>query len=442
MGFSWRLRFWLFGRRASTSFPASRRWFRITIEFRIVEQLRNIAEVQNFKMPFAFIFAYTSSSTDYLLKLSHGLYFFINDNQATGLAIHSGWEHLRSGYNGRIWLVNIDEIIQLSLPFVVISGDFHHITMILPAKIRIEICEQLTHSLCLINIWTEYNGLRHSPDLLEHLCNSPRNNFSSFPDGQFSSEVFPTEVIRLNDFTIQILFTLFRNISCKVNTQEGISHTIRCQESIFNTLLQRIWIYWLPKIIEIICAIHCLWSCGHTYLCGWREIFQDFFPLRVILGRSPVTLINYNQVKERRLELCIRVWLIFIRRYKLLIKCHIDLVRWVHISVLDFGHLALERTKILSHCLVNENIPICKIKNLLHSAGLGKPMDYLERSKCLSCSGGHHQQDSLLPFCNSLDSSVNCYALIITWLVRIGIKILRSLNYFLCFRPKQIKTLS
>ena len=165
-------------------------------------------------MPFAFIFAYTSSSTDYLLKLSHWLYFFINDNQTTGFAIYSSREHLRGGHNGRIWLININEIIQLPLSFVIIPGDFHHISMVLLTKIRIEIGEQLTHGFCLINVWTEYDGFCHTPYLLEHLCNSPSDNFSSFPYGQLSSEVLSAKVIRLNYPSIQILFAFLRDISC------------------------------------------------------------------------------------------------------------------------------------------------------------------------------------------------------------------------------------
>ena len=208
------LRFWLLCSRTTSSWSTSRRWLRITIKFRIVEQLRNITEIQNFKMPFAFIFADTSPSTDYLLKLSHWLYFFIDDNQATGFAIHTGREHLRGGHNGRIWLININEIIQLPLSFVIIPGDFHYISMVLLTKIRIEICEQLTHGFCLINVWTEYDGFRHTPYLLEHLCNSPSDNFSSFPYGQLSSKVLSAKVIRLNYPSIQILFAFLRDISC------------------------------------------------------------------------------------------------------------------------------------------------------------------------------------------------------------------------------------
>lgn len=69
-------------------------------------------------------------------------------------------------------------------------------------------------------------------------------------------------------------------------------------------------------------------------------------------------------------------------------------------------------------------------------------MNDLERSDGLSCSTGHHKEYSLLTFSNSFYSSIYRNALIIPWLVRMGIKIIRSLKYFLCFRPKQIKTLS
>ena len=55
-------------------------------------------------------------------------------------------------------------------------------------------------------------------------------------------------------------------------------------------------------------------------------------------------------------------------------------------------------------------------------------MNDLERSEGLSCSTGHHKEYSLLTFSNSFYSSIYRNALIIPWLMRIGIKIIRSLN--------------
>ena len=130
-------------------------------------------------MPFSFILTDTGTTTDNLLKLRHRLDFLVYNNQSAGLAVNTGRQHLRGGNNARIWLVHIDEVIQLLFALIVITSNLHYISGILLAKIRIEVCKQLAHRLGFLDVRTEDNRLCHPSNLTKHLSNTAGHNLTT-----------------------------------------------------------------------------------------------------------------------------------------------------------------------------------------------------------------------------------------------------------------------
>ena len=58
-----------------------------------------------------------------------------------------------------------------------------------------------------------------------------------------------------------------------------------------------------------------------------------------------------------------------------------------------------------------------------------KPMDYLKGSKSLACTSCHYHKYTLLSSCDSFYCTVNCYTLIISWFMAMGIIVERSFYY-------------
>ena len=114
-----------------------------------------------------------------------------------------------------------------------------------------------------------------------------------------------------------------------------------------------------------------------------------------------------------------------------MIQCHVYLEGRVNIAFLDLAHDFFERFEVLRHGLVNQDIAVGEIKDFLFCLRFMQTMYYLKCSICLACAGSHHYQHTFLSFGYGLDGSVDCYPLIITWLMRIGIGIIRSVNNIL-----------
>lgn len=79
--------------------------------------------------------------------------------------------------------------------------------------------------------------------------------------------------------------------------------------------------------------------------------------------------------------------------------------------------------------MVYKDIAICKIKDFLLCSTLMEPMDYLECRKSLTRTGSHYHKYTLLPSCDSFYCAINCYALVISWVMAMCIIIERCFYY-------------
>ena len=79
-----------------------------------------------------------------------------------------------------------------------------------------------------------------------------------------------------------------------------------------------------------------------------------------------MTLIDDDEVKEIRLDLRERVgFVVLLVSYQLVVKRHVYLKSRINGCALHLGHYLLERTEILCHRLVNEDISVGKVQDLL-----------------------------------------------------------------------------
>ncbi|SDM11847.1 hypothetical protein SAMN05428957_102411 [Oryzisolibacter propanilivorax] len=80
----------------------------------------------------------------------------------------------------------------------------------------------------------------------------------------------------------------------------------------------------------------------------------------------------------------------------------------------ELGHGALERTKVVDHGLVDEDVAVGQEQDALPGAALPQPPDDLERGVGLARAGGHDQQHALLALGDGLHGAVDGVELVVT----------------------------
>ena len=232
-----------------------------------MEKLGGIPEVKYLEMPLAFVLTYSCTTANNLFELSHGLNLLVYYDQAACLAINTRGKHLRSSDDCRIRLVHIDEIIKLFLALIIIASDLHDIAMVLLTEVGVEVGKKLTHGFCLLYIRAENNCFCHSTNLLQHLGYTPGHNLPPFVYGEFPAELLPAEVFGFDNLSVKISLPFFRDISSQINAKEGIGDAVRCQETILDTLFQRVGVDRIAEIIKVVGSIYGLRSSRHADLC-------------------------------------------------------------------------------------------------------------------------------------------------------------------------------
>ena len=228
-----------------------------------------------------------------------------------------------------------------------------------------------------------------------------------------------------------------------------VSHNIndleRCKETVLDALFQAVCINRLTEIINIGNVLCFLGRCSHADLRCRRKVFQNFAPVTLLFRRTTVTLIHNNQVEEIRAEQlrqfgkCIIAifFLIVIVARKLLIQREIDLIRGNRARVI-FGKVHLmndlfQRGKVLLNRLVNKIVAVSQVQDFLLHAAFQQTVYDLERCVGFASAGGHNQQNTVLPPCNSVYGAVDGNALVVAGRVGALAAVIRLCYDFLLF---------
>ena len=258
-------------------------------------------------------------------------------------------------------MVNINEVIQLFLPHIIITRYAHDVARILLAQVCIQIDQEASHGFCLFNISTKNYCLGHSADLLEHLGDTLCYNFPTFRESDVSAYVLAL-IQPLGYLSAQQVFLIvIRLESLKVNAYITVGHSIRSEETILYSLQERIGKYWLTEIIKIIGSCLSLGRSGHADLSGRVEILQDLAPCTVIFRTPTMAFIDNDKVKEGWLDLFEWIFNAFFIGHQLMIQCHVHLIGRINGCSLYFSHDFLERFEVLYHRLVYQNVTVGKI---------------------------------------------------------------------------------
>ena len=132
----------------------------LAVEIRVSKQTRGALEIHDGEVELLVVLAQAGAATDDLLELGHRVDVLVQHDELAGFGIHSGGEQLGGGGDDRVKLVVVDEVGKLSLAFVVVTSDAHHVTTVASSS-GYELDQLLPHPLGVILIVAKHDGFSH-----------------------------------------------------------------------------------------------------------------------------------------------------------------------------------------------------------------------------------------------------------------------------------------
>ena len=83
----------------------------------------------------------------------------------------------------------------------------------------------------------------------------------------------------------------------------------------------------------------------------------------------------------------------------------------------ELGHGGAEGAEVVDHGLVDQHVAVGQKQDAFLLPGFPEPPDDLEGGVGLAGTGGHHQQDTILPLGDGLDGGVDGVALVVARLL-------------------------
>src|SRR5438552_17154482 len=102
-----------------------------------------------------------------------------------------------------------------------------------------------------------------------------------------------------------------------------------------------------------------------------------------------MAFINNSQIKKVFGKLFVDLLSFFSSGYRL-VERQVNLIRFVGLAILDFGHCRAERFEVIGSSLINQNISVREEENPLLCPRLPKSPDYLKRGESLAGARRHY----------------------------------------------------
>ena len=409
---------------------------RVSIEFRVCEKSAGVAEIHNGEILFAIIGLESCTTTDDLFELGHGVYVVVQNDEPACFAVHASCHQFGSRNDHGIFAILCDEVVELRLALGVVAGNAHDILGVLSHKVAVLIHERLPHTLCMVYIHTEYDGLGKAVVLLQKASNTFCNGIGTLINDEVLVVVLGIVLTVINLIAVDIPLSRCGTPAFQIFVQTDTENFVRRKETVVDTLLQTVCIDGFAEVRDIGYLFRFLRRSRHADLGGAVEVFEYSAPAGILLGTATVTLIDDNKVEEIRLECTERLFILITGQ--LLIKGQIQLIGAVQLFALDFRHDLCKRLEVLLHGLVDKNVAVSKEQDLFLSAGFPKAMNNLERSISLASAGRHNEENAVLPTGNRINGAVDGDALIVARGLITQLEIVRLGNKLFLLRREML----
>ena len=379
---------------------------RVAIEGRVGKQGRCPAKIHDGEEQLAVVLVDAGAATDDLFELGHRGDALVEDDQVAGLGIHTGAHQARGAGDHRIGRFGVDEVVELSLAFVIIAGDAHDVLAVGSGQVGIGIHQRLTHPLRVVGGLTEDDGLGDAIGGPEKLRDLGRHEFGALFEDEVLVEVAEVVFAVFDELPVPVHLTELGPPTEDVPVEADANHLVGCEEAIGDALAQRVGVNRFAEVFDVGDLLGFLGRGGKADLRRRGEIFQDLPPRRIIGGTAPVTLVHDDEIEEIRRELLVDV-LVLLGAGDGLVEAEIDLECLVHLAMGDLRHRRPEGLEIVGLGLVGEDVAIHEEEDAFLRTGLPKPPDDLEGGVGLAGASGHDQQDAVFSPGDGLDRAVD-----------------------------------
>ena len=264
----------------------------------------------------------------------------------------------------------------------------------------------------MINVVTEDDGFLVFAGLLQELGYLHGNELGTFVKDDVLVHIPLVIDAVFNDIAVFVFLTCPGSPALQIKIEVHPDHFVGRKKTVFYALLEGIAVDWFTKVIDI-GDLFGLFRCRRqAEMCGRRKIVQNLPPGEVSFGTAPVTLINYDKVKEIRGELFVDILLFFVSGNRL-VQRQVNLKRLVDLALADLGHRRTERLEVVVFGLINENVAVGQKQDAFLLSRLPQSPDNLEGGVGFASTGGHDQQNTILPFGNGFYCTVNGVGLVI-----------------------------
>ena len=323
-------------------------------------------------MAFPVLHAQAGTAADNLFELGHGTDHLIQHDQLGHLAVGSGGEELGGRGDDRVLCRDGDEIVQLALAVLIAAGDADHIIRILLHHVGVAVDERNAHALGRLfggaeddRLGHAVRGLQIGRDLGGHLVDAVLQDDVGI--------VIAVVVDAVRDRVAEIIQLIparppaVGDIGLNVDDLEG------SEKAVLNPLLQAVGIHRIAEIRNVGNVFRLFGRGRHADLGSRGKILQDSAPAALLLGRTAVTLVYDDEVKEIRFEKLGKMLLIVVA-HQLLIQGEIDLVGSNGAGVvpgnIDLVNDLLQRGEVLLDGLIHQDVAVGQVENLTLQAAL------------------------------------------------------------------------
>ena len=366
-------------------------------------------------MAFPVLHAQAGTAADNLFELGHGTDHLIQHDQLGHLAVGSGGEELGGRGDDRVLCRDGDEIVQLALAVLIAAGDADHIIRILLHHVGVAVDERNAHALGRLfggaeddRLGHAVRGLQIGRDLGCHLVDAVLQDDVGI--------VIAVVVDAVRDRVAEIIQLIPARPPAVGDIGLNVDYLEGSEKAVLNPLLQAVGIHRIAEIRNVGNVLRLFGRGRHADLGSRGKILQDPAPTALLLGRTTVTLVYDDEVKEIRFEKLGKMLLIVVA-HQLLIQGEIDLVGSNGAGVvpgnIDLVNDLLQRGEVLLDGLIHQDIAVGQVENLTLQAALQQAVDDLKGGIGLSGAGGHHQKQAGLPAGDGIQGAVDGDALVI-----------------------------
>ena len=109
----------------------------VTVEIRVGEESGRSTEVHDREELFAMLRIEPGAASDDLFELRHRPNVELQDDELDRFDVDACGEQFRCGHQCRVLLVDVSEVIELTLAFFIISGDLHDVPVVLDDPFKV-----------------------------------------------------------------------------------------------------------------------------------------------------------------------------------------------------------------------------------------------------------------------------------------------------------------